>query len=218
MVNSKCWIKWQLNTNKRFWYQWTFSPRRSHLYELITIGYKDNFDYYSILSLFFQSFSYGGFFTLYISSWIILILHLLIIWAFTWVPIPLDTLSGFLWVVVVKATLFKGLLNINAAKKVVTVHSMRWQQLSKIFLRSHHPWMFMIHIFIIGASWKVIMIITTCKWDLFIMSKEIFLLRPSSHLYFAHWVLGLNHPLPFTRPQIAQFSVKAQGPIRDLGP
>ena len=31
----------------------------------------------------------------------------------------------FLWVVVVKATLFKSLLNINAAKKVDAMHSMR---------------------------------------------------------------------------------------------
>ena len=32
----------------------------------------------------------------------------------------------------------------------------------KIFLRSHHPWTFMIRIFIIGTSWKVIVIVGIC--------------------------------------------------------
>ena len=94
-------------------------------YESIIIGYKYNFDCYSVLSLFLRSLPHRGSFTLYISLWVILILHLLIIWALTWVPIPSDTFSGFLWVVVVKTALFRGLLNINAARKVVAVHLMR---------------------------------------------------------------------------------------------
>ena len=81
---------------------------------------------------------------------------------------------------------------------------------SKIFLRSHHLWTFMIHIFIIGASWKVIVIVGIRIWDIFIMSEEIFLLGSSSYLYFAHWVLGLNHSLPFIRPRTAH--VFGQGP------
>ena len=95
-------------------------------YKSITVGYKYNFDCYSILSLFFWSLPRGGSLTLYSSLWIILILHLLIIWALTWVHIPSDTFFGFLWVVVAKATLFRGLLHINVAKKVAAVHSMRW--------------------------------------------------------------------------------------------
>ena len=87
-------------------------------YESIIVEYKCNFDCYSILSLFFRSPPHGGFFTLYSSLWAILILHLLIIWALTWVPIPSNTLFGFLWVVVVKSALFRGLLNINTARKV----------------------------------------------------------------------------------------------------
>ena len=79
---------------------------------------------------FFRSLPHGGSLTWYSSPWTILILHLLIIWAFTWVPVPSDTLFGFLWVVVAKTTLFRGLLNINAARKVAAVHSMRWYQLS----------------------------------------------------------------------------------------
>ena len=120
----------------------------------------------------------------------------------------------FLWVVVVKAILFRGLLIINATRKVVAVVA----AFSKIFLRSHHPWMFMIYIFIIGDSWKVIIIVRTCIWYVFIVSEETFLIGPSSHMHFAHWVLGLKHSLPFTRPLTAQFSVEAQCPIRDLGP
>ena len=46
--------------------------------------------------------------------------------------VPSDTPSGPLWVGVVKAALFKGLLHINAARKLATEHSRRWQQ---FFLR-----------------------------------------------------------------------------------
>ena len=37
---------------------------------------------------------------------------------------------AFLWVVVAKAAVFRGLLHINAARKVVVMHLMWWQQLS----------------------------------------------------------------------------------------
>ena len=46
--------------------------------------------------------------------------------------VPLDTLLGLLWVVVTKAALFRGLLHINAVRKLVAGHLMRWQQ---FFLR-----------------------------------------------------------------------------------
>ena len=120
----------ELNDNqtqiRSFWCQWIFSPRRSQLYILITVEYRDNLDWYSVLSLFFQSLLHEESFTLYILLWTIFTLHLLIIWALTWVPVPSDTLSSFLWAVVAKVALFKDLLHINAAKKVVTVHLMRW--------------------------------------------------------------------------------------------
>ena len=48
-------------------------------YESIIVGYKYNFDCYSVFSLFLQSLPYGGSLILYISLWAILILHLLII-------------------------------------------------------------------------------------------------------------------------------------------
>ena len=40
--------------NKRFWYQWTFSPRRLGLHKLNTAGYKDNLDRYRIPSPLFS--------------------------------------------------------------------------------------------------------------------------------------------------------------------
>ena len=95
-------------------------------FKSIKTEYKYNFDCYNIPSLFFWSLPYGGSLTLYSSFWTILILHLLIIWAIAWVPVPSDTLSGFLWVVVAKTALFRGLLNISAARKVAVVHSMQW--------------------------------------------------------------------------------------------
>ena len=95
-------------------------------YKSIKTEYKYNFDCYSIFSLFFQSLPHWGSLTLYSSLWTILILHLLIIWALTWVSVPSDTLFGFLWVMVAKIALFRGLLNINTARKVAVVHSMRW--------------------------------------------------------------------------------------------
>ena len=82
------------------------------------------------LSWNFRSIPHGGSLILYNSSWAILILQLLIIWSLTWVPIPSNTLSGFLWVVVAKVVLFRGLLNINVVRKVSAVHLMWWYQLS----------------------------------------------------------------------------------------
>ena len=87
--------------------------------------------------LFFLPLLHGGFSTLYRLFLIIWTLHLLIIWTLhllitwtpTWVPIPSDILFSPLWVAAVKATLFKGLLHINAAKKVAAMHLMWWWQL-----------------------------------------------------------------------------------------
>ena len=81
---------------------------------------------------FSRSFIHGGSLLLYSSSWTILNLHLLIIWATTWVLVPSDTPSGFLWIKIVKAILFRNLFHINVVRKLVAWHSIRWQQL---FLR-----------------------------------------------------------------------------------
>ena len=56
----------------------------------------------------------------------ILALHLLITQATTWVFVPLDILSGPLWVRVAKAALFSGFFYINATKELAAEHLMRW--------------------------------------------------------------------------------------------
>ena len=70
----------------------------------------------------------GDFYILYRHSPIIWVLHLLIIQTPTWTPVPLDTSLSSLWVAVVKVALFRGLLFINAARKVVVMHLMWWWQ------------------------------------------------------------------------------------------
>ena len=78
----------------------------------------------SSLLLFFPSLFLGDSYIWYRPSFIIWALHLLIIQAPTWAPVPSDALTSSLWVVVTKVTLFRGLLFINAARRVVVVHLM----------------------------------------------------------------------------------------------
>ena len=52
--------------------------------------------------------------------------------------------------------LFRGLLHINAARKVVAMHLMRWQQIfPKIFLYPYRLHTCLKSIFIVGVSWKI---------------------------------------------------------------
>ena len=79
---------------------------------------------------------------LYRPSFIIWALYLLIIQTPTWAPVPSDILTNSLWVAVTKVALFRGLLFINAARRVAVVHLMWWWQLllgyfgSPFFLRA----------------------------------------------------------------------------------
>ena len=99
----------------------------SRSYKSIETKYKYRLDCYSIPSrVFSNSLVHGRSFTLYSSSWTILILHLLIIWVITWVLVPSDTFFSFLWVAVAKTALFKDLLHINATRKATVMHLMRW--------------------------------------------------------------------------------------------
>ena len=110
------------------------------LYISFRFDYKDSSWCYSNFLSFSRSPIHGRSLTLYSSSWTILILHFLIIWATTWVFVPLDTLSNFLWIVVAKPALFKGLLYINVARKLAAGHLMQWQQLFlRYFLTSILP-------------------------------------------------------------------------------
>ena len=99
------WIKWQVN---RFWSQRKgdnkFVMRKNVLGRvrgdwflyicLSSLIINLVLDYYSVSFLIFWSLPHGGSLILYSSLWTILILHLLIVWAFTWVSVPSNTLFG----------------------------------------------------------------------------------------------------------------------------
>ena len=78
--------------------------------------------------LFLPSLLLGDFYILYRPFSIIWALHLLIIQTPTWAPVPSDTPLSSLWVAVAKVVLFRGLLLINAARRVVVRHLMWWWQ------------------------------------------------------------------------------------------
>ena len=85
----------------------------------------------SVLSLspfFLRSLLLRDSYILYRPSFIIWALHLLIIQTLTWAFVPSDALTSSLWVIVTKVALFRGLLFINVARRVVVVHLMWWWQ------------------------------------------------------------------------------------------
>ena len=63
--------------------------------------------------------SYGRSLTLYSSLWTILVLHLLLIHAYTWVHVPLAAPSDVLWVAMTQIALFRGHVHINGARMLV---------------------------------------------------------------------------------------------------
>ena len=63
--------------------------------------------------------SYGRPLTLYSSLWTILILHLLVIYAYTWVHVPSATPSNVLWVAITQIALSRGHVYINRARMLV---------------------------------------------------------------------------------------------------
>ena len=158
---------------------------------------------------FFRSPFHKGFFTLYSSFWIILTLHLSFIWDFTWVSVLLDTSSGFLWVVITRVSLFRCLFHINAARKVVTVHLMRWQQL---FLRSFglSPLSFKSigHVLLSWASWKVSLGVGIQIWGMVAMFERIFLFGHSSMCFLP--TRPYVGPLLFTGNLLIRFIVLGQ--------
>ena len=75
--------------------------------------------------------------------------------------------------------LFRGLLHINAARKVAAVHLMRWWQLfSKIFLYPYHLRMCLKFILIVGVSWKITQVTLMLAQLIFVRSEEGNLLGP----------------------------------------
>ena len=176
-----------------------------------------------LLLLFSMIFSthpfHKGFFTLYSSFQIILTLHLSLIWYFTWVPVLSVTSSGSLWVVVTKVSLFRCILHINATRKVVTVHLMRWQQL---FLRSfglsHLPFKSIGHVLLFWASWKVPLVVGMQIWGMLAMSERIFILGHPSMCFLPTGPYAGR--LLCTGNLLRQFIVlgQAHGPTYYFGP
>ena len=167
---------------------------------------------------FFRSPFYKRFFTLYSSFQIILTLHLSFIWDFTRVFVPSDTFFGSLWDVITKVSLFRCLLHINAARKVVTVHLMRWQQL---FLRSfglsHLSFKSIGHVLLSWASWKVPLAVGIQIWGMLAMSERIFILGHSSMCFLLTGPYA--GPLLFTGNLLGCFIVlgRAHGPTYYFG-
>ena len=191
----------------------------SHLYKLITIEYKNNLGRYSVFSLFFWSLSHIGSLTIYSSLRIILILHLLIVWALTWVPVPSDTFFGFLWVVIAKVALFRGLLHINVTRKVAAMYSMRWWQ---FFLRY-----FLVPLLLI-CSWCKSLPLELLRRSPWLLEYifELYYLYPRRYssldhlpihiLFIKSWVWIILYHLFLLGPPT--LSDKAQGSIYNLGP
>ena len=103
------------------------------------------------------------------------------IWDFTWVFVLSATSFGSLWVAVTKVSLFRCLLHINAARKVVTVHLMRRQQLFfRYFGLSYFSFKSIGYVLLSWASWKVPLVVGMQIWGMLVMSEKIFILRHPS--------------------------------------
>ena len=165
--------------------------------------------FFSSFLWFFPSSFHKGFFTLYSSFQIILTLHLSFIWDFTWVSVPSATSFDFLWVVVTKVSLFRCLLHINAARKIVIVHLMRWQQL---FLRSfglsHLPFKYIGHVLLSWTSWKVPLAVGMQIWGMLAMSERIFILGHPSMCFLP--TRSYAEPLLCTSNLLGRFIILGQ--------
>ena len=132
------------------------------MYKLITIGYKDSFDCYSTFSLFFPIPSHRGSLTLYIPPLdyldSTLVNHLSL-------HLSVCPIRDPLWFFVSCGSQCNIVLGSSRHKcgqeSSCSAFNAVVAAFPKIFIRSHHPWMFMIHIFVTRASWKVLMIVRT---------------------------------------------------------
>ena len=68
-------------------------------------------------------------------------------------------------------------------------------------MSSYHSCTFMMHVHVIGAFWKVTLIIRIHTRAVPSLSEEVFLLGPPSHSRLIHEVLNLAHPPLFIRPR-----------------
>ena len=172
----------------------------------------------SFFSRIFRSPFHKRFFTLYSSLWIILTIHLSFIWDFTWVSVPSDNSSGFLWVVITRVSLFRCLLYINVTKKVVIVYLMWWQQLFlRSFVLSPLPFKSIGHVLPSWTSWKVPLVVEIQIWDMLAISERIFLVGRSSLCFLPTGPYA--GPLLFTGSLFGRFIIlgQAYGPTYYFG-
>ena len=139
--------------------------------------------------------------------------------------VPSDTPSGLLWVEVATTALFKGLLHVNAARKLTAEHLMRWQQPFLRYLWISIP---------LVSSWCTFPLMEFPRRSLWTKGHAFspcftYPRRHSSleyfpqpfHLQHTQETLNLTPSLPFIRPRIIPRSrprPKAQGLIYNLGP
>ena len=91
--------------------------------------------------------------------------------------------------------LFRGLLYINAARKVAAVHLMWWWQLfPKIFLYPYLLHMCLKSILIVGVSWKITQVTRMLTRLIFVRSKEVVLLGPRPSTLSCHDYLFWDLP------------------------
>ena len=173
-------------------------------------------------SIIFRSLIHGKSLTLYSPFWTILILYLLIIWATTWVLVSSNTLSSFLWVVIAKAALFRGRLNINVARKLAAGHSMRWQQ---FFLRYFLAFTLPVRSRCTSFSAEfpgMSLWVIEYTWSVLCLSKETLLLEPhflTFPLACYLWDFELNTlTMVYSSSDQSTSSAKAQDPIYNFGP
>ena len=81
-------------------------------------------------------------------------------------------------------TLFRGLLHINAVRKVTAVHLMQWWQFfPKIFLYPYLLRTCLKSIFIVGVSWKITQVTQIPAQLIFVRSEEGVLLGPRPSIF-----------------------------------
>ena len=118
--------------------------------------------------------------------------------------------------------MFRGLLHINAARKVAAVHLMRWWQFfPKIFLYPYPLRTCLKSILIVGVSWKIAQVTRMLARLIFVQSEEGNLLEPQpstlSLCDYLFWGLP-SHLLLLGRIPISKQGLKLNVQIQAFAP
>ena len=118
--------------------------------------------------------------------------------------------------------LFRGLLHINAARKVAAMHLMRWWQLfPKIFLYLYPLRTCLKSILIVGVSWKIAQVTQMLARLIFVWSEEGNVLRPQpstlSLCNYLFWGLP-SHLLLLRRIPISKQGLRPNVQIQTFAP